>query len=133
LDYNKINWSHHTNIEGVFASLHDDVQLEETQLSSSKLTYAYMGTWDEENLKTRLGFLVYFTDSRFQDVDYRILIIVFPSWLPVVAFACLPIFWLRVFRRRRKAIKIGLCANCGYDLRATPDRCPECGTIPAKP
>jgi len=51
--------------------------------------------------------------------------------LPVVA-ALLVVMAFLWHRRKRFVPEAGFCRSCGYDLRATPDRCPECGTVPNK-
>src|SRR5687768_13279187 len=50
------------------------------------------------------------------------------SWLLVLT-AILPACFIATFisHRRRLRAQSGLCRICGYDLRATPGRCPECG------
>jgi hypothetical protein len=60
--------------------------------------------------------------------------IVLPGWFLVLVTAslCGPVL-LFSLRARRSAMRweAGQCQRCGYDLRETPIRCPECGTTVA--
>lgn len=60
-------------------------------------------------------------------VEYWKTAIDLPYWFLAILFLMLPSrqFWLAM--RRRQRVLSGLCPGCGYDLRGTPQRCPECG------
>ena len=54
-----------------------------------------------------------------------------PHWSALLALAA--VTWCSIRFRGERGIVVSnhSCPNCAYDLRATPDRCPECGTARA--
>jgi hypothetical protein len=54
-----------------------------------------------------------------------------PIWTPLVLLGVPWGIWGSRLMRSRIRWRRGECRKCGYDLRASPERCPECGT-PAK-
>jgi hypothetical protein len=71
-------------------------------------------------------------DRVVDQVDFgpgETVVVAIPYWFIIFALLVVPAIDLRGFLHFRHRRKRGLCPTCGYDLRASPDRCPECGTM----
>jgi hypothetical protein len=79
--------------------------------------------------QTRWAIDSLFGRNHFEDGRTRSTTFFVRWWLIVILTAILPVarFGPLVWRQWRSEHAEGLCPNCGYDLRATPERCPECG------
>jgi len=72
----------------------------------------------------------YLNDTNADGVSEGAAEIIVPDWFLLSFFLLPPLYLAGRIILRRKTRQKGLCAACGYDLRATPDRCPECGAVP---
>src|SRR5205085_833770 len=63
-------------------------------------------------------------------------VFVAPYWFAIVMLLIWPVRRIIAQRRADQSEKwrlAGRCPSCGYDLRASPQRCPECGAEAANP
>lgn len=74
--------------------------------------------------------IIFGTLNNRQMIPTTLHAVALPLWFLLVLFSWPILPWIR--SRRRAAMPEHHCGQCGYDLRATPDRCPECGTAAAR-
>ena len=71
----------------------------------------------------RAASIPYDTETTFVQFDFLRV----PYWFLVGLTALAPLKGIGLLYRNSRRRLPGTCPFCGYDLRATPERCPECG------
>lgn len=103
---------------------------------NSDFIYVPMTTGDLDFTRTIIGGRGGKTFSPILGFEYMSMkgywLIVLPYWFLFLLAGIMPARWLWPLSQKHRRRIGNLCAVCGYDLRATPEKCPECGTMAAK-
>ena len=83
--------------------------------------------WPTNTWLNRMGFYGSIETFKHMSAGVHFQRLFIPCWFATIITAAPVAIWIDRFIKQRKRHERGFCNNCGYDLRATPDRCPECG------
>ncbi len=92
------------------------IPLHDTLLDPALIKFSFLA------IQTATG-----TTSITSTTTAKFAVIVVPYWILAFALAILPFIFFRSRMLRRRRRRMGLCIGCGYDIRASAGRCPECG------
>jgi hypothetical protein len=118
-------WISHADTPGFWARFPDHLGYRSYAANDAPpYAHTFIGlSWERQQGKDTLNQL---------PVIWKWTAVVIPDAYLLALFAALPAVRLYRHIRRRYRVLPGHCRKCGYDLRATPDRCPECGAMAAK-
>lgn len=91
------------------------------------------GTTTPDTILGRMGFETVHSTQRYPGAALTDRAVLVPWWFVFVVALLITIRWTFFRERRLHWGKVGRCAACGYDLRESTGRCPECGQVIGAP
>jgi hypothetical protein len=130
------SWSGIMGVGGTFgdgSALDDDSGWQHVRDVNSTYNYA-ISPVSPGPVKWGFGFHLFRTVGPAQGGNWRVgglpyISLFAPYWFLVIVFGTAPMVWMWRRWTRSERQSLSLCSTCGYDLRATPHRCPECGAM----